>query len=270
MSLVWHGVGIHNVSYPRVDPSVICAIISSNNERCLLVRKPIFPSKLYSLVSGFTDAGNLTHLIDWIAWLTLQLTDWLTDWPRRRPKKTWSMEVKGNGHSVEFHLIIMVLAKVVLGTIGPWSGLWLLLLVIVVVVDDWLILGWCLLCLCPKDTSPAVNCCALGESLEEACVREVHEEVGIDVTHLRYHSSQFWPKPSCLMAGFVAMASSSQRLVVDTNELESARWFDRSEVVDMLVHEHPNHLLLPPPTALSYKLIKSLVIDSAFTWHVVW
>lgn len=58
-SLVCHAVGIHNVSYPRVDPSVICAVISSDNERCLLVRKPVFPPKLYSLVSGFTDAGIL-------------------------------------------------------------------------------------------------------------------------------------------------------------------------------------------------------------------
>ena len=96
-------------------------------------------------------------------------------------------------------------------------------------------------------------------------MREVREEVGVDVTHLRYHSSQFWPKPSCLMAGYVAVASSSQRLVVDRKELESARWFDRSEVVDMLVDEHSEQLLLPPVTTLSHKLIKSWVLDSAFT-----
>jgi len=95
-------------------------------------------------------------------------------------------------------------------------------------------------------------------------VREVHEEVGVDVTDLRYHSSQFWPKPSCLMAGYTAVASSAQQLVVDGKELESARWFDRSEVVDMLVHEHSGHLLLPPVTTLSHRLIKSWVLDSAF------
>jgi len=96
-------------------------------------------------------------------------------------------------------------------------------------------------------------------------VREAYEEVGVDVTDVRYHSSQFWPKPSVLMAGFTAVASSSQPLTVDSRELETARWFDRSEVVDMLVHEHPEHLALPPAAALSHRLIKSWVLDSAFT-----
>jgi len=95
-------------------------------------------------------------------------------------------------------------------------------------------------------------------------VREVHEEVGIDITDLRYHSSQFWPKPSSLMAGYMAMASSTQRLVLDRKELESAQWFDRSEVVKMLIDEHSEHLLLPPATTLSHKLIKSWVLESAF------
>jgi len=104
-----------------------------------------------------------------------------------------------------------------------------------------------------------------GESLEEACVREVREEVGVDITHLRYHTSQFWPKPSSLMAGYMAVASTQQRLVVDTRELEMARWFDRSEVVDMLVHEHSDQLSLPPAATLSHRLIKSWVQDSAFT-----
>lgn len=96
-------------------------------------------------------------------------------------------------------------------------------------------------------------------------MREVYEEVGLSVTNVRYHSSQFWPKPSVLMAGYMAKASSSQQLVVDVTELESARWFDRSEVVDMLVHEHDEHLFIPPATALAHQLIKSWVLDSAFT-----
>ena len=100
-------------------------------------------------------------------------------------------------------------------------------------------------------------------------MREVREEVGIHITRPRYRSSQFWPKPSCLMAGFTAVASVSQPLIVDGRELESARWFDRSEVVDMLVHEHTEQLLLPPTTALSHQLIKSWVLDSAFTSRAV-
>jgi len=112
-----------------------------------------------------------------------------------------------------------------------------------------------------------INSCVLsgsGENLEEACVREVHEEVGVDITNVRYHSSQFWPKPSVLMAGYMAEASSSQQLVVDIKELETARWFDRSEIVDMLVHEHIEHLSVPPAAALSHQLIKSWILNSAF------
>jgi len=96
-------------------------------------------------------------------------------------------------------------------------------------------------------------------------VREVYEEVGVNITNVRYHSSQFWPKPSVLMAGFMAEASSMQQLVVDSNELESARWFDRSEVVSMLVHKHPEHLSVPPAAAIAHQLIKSWILDSAFT-----
>ena len=58
-SLICCDVDIHNVSYPRVDPSVICAVVSDDDEHCLLVRKPTFPSLMYSLVAGFIDPGNL-------------------------------------------------------------------------------------------------------------------------------------------------------------------------------------------------------------------
>ena len=96
-------------------------------------------------------------------------------------------------------------------------------------------------------------------------MREVYEEVGVDVTSVRYHSSQFWPKPSVLLAGYIATASSAQPLAVDSSELELARWFDRSEVVDMMMREHAERLTLPPASVLSHQLIKSWILDSAFT-----
>jgi NAD+ diphosphatase len=64
----------------------------------------------------------------------------------------------------------------------------------------------------------------VGESLEGAVEREVHEEVGVDIRDLRYVGSQYWPFPSQLMVGFTA-AYAGGALVVNTQELEDARWF---------------------------------------------
>ena len=43
-----------------------------------------------------------------------------------------------------------------------------------------------------------------GETLEQAAVREVAEEVGISIGNLRYAGSQPWPFPHSLMMGFYA------------------------------------------------------------------
>jgi len=63
-----------------------------------------------------------------------------------------------------------------------------------------------------------------GECLEGAVHREVREEVGVEVTDLRYVGSQNWPFPSQLMIGFVARYAGGE-LAVDREELEDARWF---------------------------------------------
>ncbi len=68
-----------------------------------------------------------------------------------------------------------------------------------------------------------------GESLEDAVVREVFEEVGLRVEELRYHSSQPWPFPASLMLGFHARAAPGP-LRLDLTELESARWLTRAEL----------------------------------------
>lgn len=72
-----------------------------------------------------------------------------------------------------------------------------------------------------------------GESLEECVQREVREEVGVEVTNIRYVGSQNWPFPSQLMAGFVADYSGGT-LQVDMNEIEEARWFSAESLPDSL------------------------------------
>ncbi|WP_298980246.1 NAD(+) diphosphatase [uncultured Psychrobacter sp.] len=69
----------------------------------------------------------------------------------------------------------------------------------------------------------------VGESLEHAVVREVFEEVGIRLSHIRYVSSQPWPFPSNLMLGFRANYDSGD-LVLQEDELSHADFFDLSDL----------------------------------------
>jgi NAD+ diphosphatase len=97
-----------------------------------------------------------------------------------------------------------------------------------------------------------------GETIEEAVRREVREEAGIAVGEVKYFRSQPWPFPSSLMIGCHARALSRD-LVVDHNELEGARWFDREEVASMLARQHPEGLITPVPIAIAYHIIRAWV-----------
>ena len=63
-----------------------------------------------------------------------------------------------------------------------------------------------------------------GETLERAVAREVREEVGVEVTDLRYFGSQAWPFPSQLMVGFTARYAGGE-IEVQESEVTDARWF---------------------------------------------
>lgn len=66
----------------------------------------------------------------------------------------------------------------------------------------------------------------IGESAEQTLVREVKEEVGIQVKNLKYICSQPWPFPDVLMLGFIAEYDYGE-IVIDKNEIETAGWFDK-------------------------------------------
>jgi len=91
-----------------------------------------------------------------------------------------------------------------------------------------------------------------GESLEDAVARETFEEAGVEIDDIRYHSSQPWPFPSSIMLGFYGRAKSD-RLSINTDELESGRWHTRDE----LLNSPEDHAFrLPRRDSISYRLIR--------------
>lgn len=97
-----------------------------------------------------------------------------------------------------------------------------------------------------------------GETIEDAVRREVREEAGILCGKVRYFASQPWPFPMSLMIGCHAEALST-KIVVDTSELEDARWFSRREAALMLARQHPDKLTTPPPIAIAHHIIRAWV-----------
>ena len=70
----------------------------------------------------------------------------------------------------------------------------------------------------------------IGETIEETVHREVKEEVGIRIKHLKYYKSQPWPFSSSLLMGFFCELDGSDELTVDHNELAEAGWYSAEEV----------------------------------------
>jgi NAD+ diphosphatase len=95
----------------------------------------------------------------------------------------------------------------------------------------------------------------VGENLEAAVARELFEEAGIRVRDIRYVASQPWPFPSSLMFGCHAEAESD-RLTIDTSELEDARWFTREEIASALSGAADAAFQPPPKSAIARTLLE--------------
>ncbi|ELR72605.1 NADH pyrophosphatase [Fulvivirga imtechensis AK7] len=95
----------------------------------------------------------------------------------------------------------------------------------------------------------------VGESLEEAVVREMQEEVNLNVGRIRYVSSQPWPFSSSLMAGFVAEAATME-FKVDGEEIKDAGWFTATELRKLVAADK---IMLSRPDSIARYLIESWI-----------
>ena len=92
-----------------------------------------------------------------------------------------------------------------------------------------------------------------GESLEAAVVREVHEETGVKLAEITYHSSQPWPFPSSLMLGYMAQAADPA-IQRNDEELEDAQWFSREDLVKAI---KTGTMFVPASLSISHRLIET-------------
>jgi NAD+ diphosphatase len=93
-----------------------------------------------------------------------------------------------------------------------------------------------------------------GETIEEACARELWEEARLKTVRVTYHSTQPWPYPSSLMIGLIAEVENDDA-VADDVELEEVRWLTRAEARAM-VAGNLSDAKAPGAMAIAHQLIK--------------
>jgi len=89
----------------------------------------------------------------------------------------------------------------------------------------------------------------VGESAEQTLVREVREEVGVEISGIRYFASQPWPFPSNLMLGFIAEYAGGE-LRLQEDEIAEAGFFHYTDLP-----------LLPPPGSIARALIDHFIAE---------
>jgi len=77
--------------------------------------------------------------------------------------------------------------------------------------------------------------------------REVGEEVGIEVSDIRYFDNQPWPFPNSLMVGFTARYAAGE-IVPQPGEIEDAGWYTAENLPQM-----------PPRLSIARRLIDDFI-----------
>lgn len=92
----------------------------------------------------------------------------------------------------------------------------------------------------------------LGESAEEAAVREIKEEIGLDVRNLHYIKTYPFEKKEMLMIGFRADVKKAPFHI--SGEVDAAEWVDASKALEKLREG-----------GIAWQLVKSVLEESYST-----
>ena len=72
----------------------------------------------------------------------------------------------------------------------------------------------------------------IGETFEDTVRREVREEVGLKIKHVRAYTSQPWAFSDTEMIGFFAELDGDDTIKLQEDELSETGWFHRDEIPD--------------------------------------
>jgi NAD+ diphosphatase len=100
----------------------------------------------------------------------------------------------------------------------------------------------------------------VGESIEDAVIRELFEEAGVAAQNVRYIASQPWPFPSSLMIACIADVEDDA-ITLDTNELEDAIWVDAADVDAAMAGASDAKFIAPPTFAIAHNLLANWLAE---------
>ena len=98
-----------------------------------------------------------------------------------------------------------------------------------------------------------------GETIEDAVIREVKEEVGLNVTSVDYKFTQPWPFPSQLMIACFCQ-TDGDTTDLDQDEIEDAVWLSREDLNRIFVGKSPDRIWIPPAMAVAHQLLSLIHI----------
>lgn len=75
----------------------------------------------------------------------------------------------------------------------------------------------------------------LGENAERALVREIKEELGLDVTDYQFNATEYFARSNTLMINFACHVDSSDLSRVN-EEIDYSKWYPVKEAADNILH----------------------------------